>query len=73
METSYYPDQIDKYTAEEQFQKHREALNAIENYYNEHGMTTVSYDSRQKIVSERKLLDKHYRRFKNRKRSACNE
>ncbi|WP_321382710.1 hypothetical protein [uncultured Enterococcus sp.] len=67
MQTGYYPDQINKYTTEEQFQKHRAALNDIENYYNEHGMTTVSYDSRQKIVSERKLLDKLYRRFKREK------
>ncbi|MBL1224813.1 hypothetical protein [Enterococcus sp. BWR-S5] len=73
MQTSYYPDQIKNYTAEEQFQKHREALNAIENYYNERGMTTGYHDLRQKMASERNLLEKHYRRFKNRKRSACNE
>lgn len=69
MVTGYYPDQISKYTTEEQFCKHREALDAIEHYYNERSVFVVSYDSKRRLDDERKSLERHHRRFKRKKRA----
>ncbi|MBP1045294.1 hypothetical protein I6N96_03325 [Enterococcus sp. BWM-S5] len=68
MQTGYYPEQIKEYTTEEQFQKHAEALDAIENYYSNHGGLKIEYEAKRKITTERKLLEKHHRELKKKER-----
>lgn len=67
MPIGYYQDQISEYTSEEQFQKHREALDAIEHYYNERGVFVVSYDSKRRLDDERKALERYHRKFRREK------
>lgn len=72
MVVGYYPDHISEYTKEEQFQGHKKALNEIEEYYREHGVFSNSYQSKQKIDSERDALEKYYRKFKKMKERTKN-
>lgn len=72
MQTGYYPEQIKEYTTEEQFRKHGKALNDIERYYDERDVSSNAYESKRKIASERKLLEKYHQRLK-RKRTGGNK